>query len=92
MERPVDGRDWLPDGLVTRALVTGAVTKKAQKLLAKLPRGEHEAVVIQAGRSAGLSLDCLAKWSDAETVARALAVNVDRPWKDLWLVEIAATS
>lgn len=92
MERPVGGRDWLPDGLVTRALVTGAVTKKAQKLLAKLPRGEHEAVVIQAGRSAGLSLDCLAEWSDAETVARALAANVDRPWKDLWLVQIAATS
>lgn len=86
--RPVNDRCWLSEGLVNREVVPAAVTKKAQKLLAKMPRGANEAVVIQAGRSAGVSLERLVEWSDGETVAKALAANSARPWQDLWKVEL----
>lgn len=88
LSRPVNDRGWLPEGLVQREVVPAAVTKKAQKLLAKTPRGANEAVVIQAGRSAGLSLELLHAWSDGDTLAKAIAANAARPWQDLWKVEL----
>lgn len=77
----VDG--WLPAGLVTREIVPVAVTRKAANYLAKLPRGAHDAVAIQAGRAAGLSFDQLSEWAGPYTLARALAAGC-RPWRDLW--------
>lgn len=86
--RPVNDRGWLPEGLVHRETVPAAVTKKALKLLAMTPRGANDAVVIQAGRSAGVSLERLLEWSDGDTLAKALAANPARPWQDLWKVEL----
>lgn len=74
---------WLPAGLVNRVVVPEAVTRKAAKHLAKLPRGAHDAVAIQAGRAAGLSIDQLSEWAGPHTTARALAAGC-RPWRDLW--------
>lgn len=80
---PMDGRGWLPAGLVDRVAVPEAVTRKARKHLAKLPMGAHDAVAIQAGRAAGLSIEQLSAWADPDTVAGALAAGC-RPWRDLW--------
>lgn len=77
----VDG--WLPAGLVNREVVPVAVTRKAAKHLSKLPKGAHDAVAIQAGRAAGLSIDQLSEWAGPYTTARALAAG-SRPWRDLW--------
>ena len=77
----VDG--WLPAGLVNREIVPVAVTRKAAKHLSKLPRGAHDAVAIQAGRAAGVSIDQLSEWAGPYTTARALAAG-SRPWRDLW--------
>jgi hypothetical protein len=78
-----DGRGWMPAELVAREVLHGAVTRKAAKHLAKLPRGAHDAIVIQAGRAAGLSLYQLSEWADPHTTTRALAAG-SRPWHDLW--------
>ena len=67
--------------------VPQAVTRKAAKYLASLPRGAHDVVAIQAGHSAGLSLEQLSAWADSQTVARALAGG-SRPWRDLWTLDI----
>ncbi len=77
----VDG--WLPVGLVNREIVPIAVTRKAANYLAKLPRGAHDAVAIQAARAAGLSFDQLSEWAGPNTTALALAAGC-RPWRDLW--------
>jgi len=82
-----DSCDWLPTGLVDRESVPQAVTRKAAKYLANLPRGAHDVVAIQAGRGAGLSLEELSAWADSQTVARALAGG-SRPWRDLWTLGI----
>jgi hypothetical protein len=82
-----DSGDWLPDGLVGRESVPQAVTRKAAKYLANLPRGAHDAQVIQAGRGAGLTIEQLSAWADPQTVAQALAGGT-RPWRDLWTVTI----
>jgi len=82
-----DNCDWLPAGLVEREAVPQAVTRKAAKYLASLPRGAHDVVAIQAGHSAGLSLQQLSAWADSQTVARALAGG-SRPWRDLWTLDI----
>ena len=66
-------------------VVPEAVTRKAFKHLAKLPRGEHDESVIRSGRAAGLTIEQLIDWSDAETVSRSLAAGV-LPWRDLWTV------
>ena len=65
--------------------VPKAVTRKAAKQLAKLPRGEHDDKIIRAGRGAGLTIEQLIEWSDAETVSRSLAAGV-LPYLDLWMV------
>lgn len=83
LTKPTDGRGWLPAGLVDHEAVPEAVTRKAAKHLAKLPRGGHDAIVIQAGRTAGLSIDQLSAWAGLQTVAQALASG-SRPWRDLW--------
>lgn len=80
---PAEGRGWLPAGLVDREAVPEAVTRKARKHLVKLPMGAHDAVAIQAGRAAGLSIEQLSAWADPDTVAGALAAGC-RPWRDLW--------
>lgn len=77
------GCDWLPAGLVAREAVPQAVTRKAAKYLASLPRGVHDVDVIQAGRGAGLTIEELSAWADLQTVARALAGG-SRPYRDLW--------
>jgi len=82
-----DSCDWLPSGLVDHESVPQAVTRKAAKYLASLPRGAHDVVAIQAGRGAGLSLEQLSEWADPQTVARALAGG-SRPWRDLWTLDI----
>jgi len=66
-------------------IVPEAVTRKAFKHLAKLSRGEHDERVIRSGRAAGLTIQQLIDWSDAETVSRSLAAGV-LPWRDLWTV------
>lgn len=66
-------------------MVPDAVTRRAVKHLAKLPRGEHDESVIRSGRAAGLTIEQLIDWSDAETVSRSLAAGV-LPWRDLWTV------
>jgi len=83
LTKPTDGRGWLPAGLGDREAVPEAVTRKAAKHLAKLPRGSHDAIAIQAGRTAGLSIDQLIAWADTDTMAGALAAG-SRPWRDLW--------
>jgi hypothetical protein len=75
------------EGDSDRESVPQAVTRKAAKYLANLPRGAHDVVAIQAGRGAGLSLEQLSAWPDSQTVARALAGG-SRPWRDLWTLEI----
>lgn len=87
LTKPTDGRDWLPAGLVAREDVPEALTRKAAKHLAKFPRGSHDAVAIQAGRTAGLSIDHLCKWAVPDTVARALAAGY-LPWRDLWTISV----
>lgn len=82
-----DSCDWLPAGLVDREAVPQAVTRKAAKYLASLPRGAHDAHVIQAGRGAGLTIEQLSAWADPQTVAQALAGG-SRPWRDLWTLDI----
>jgi hypothetical protein len=82
-----DSCDWLPAGLVDRESVPQAVTRKAAKYLASLPHGAHDVVAIQAGHSAGLSLEQLSAWADPQTVAQALAGG-SRPWRDLWTLDI----
>jgi hypothetical protein len=82
-----DSCDWLPAGLVDREAVPQAVTRKAAKYLANLPRGAHDAHVIQAGRGAGLTIEQLGAWADPQTVALALAGG-SRPWRDLWTLDI----
>lgn len=64
-----------------------AVTRKAAKYLASLPRGAHDVDVIQAGRAAGLTIEQLGAWADPQTVARALAAG-SRPYRDLWTLDI----
>ena len=86
-----DNCDWLPARLVDRKSVPQAVTRKAAKYLASLPRGTHDVVAIQAGHSAGLSLEQLSAWADPQTVTRALAGG-SRPWRDLWTLNINPTS
>lgn len=73
-----------------REAVPQAVTRKAAKYLASLPRGAHDVVAIQAGHSAGLSHEQLSAWADPQTVARALAGG-SRPWRDLWTLDIDRT-
>lgn len=63
--------------------VPEAVTRKAVKHLAKLSRGEHDERVIRSGRAAGLTIEQLIDWSDAETVTRSLAAGL-LPWRDFW--------
>lgn len=75
------------EGDCGRQAVPQAVTRKAAKYLASLPRGAHDVLAIQAGHSAGLSLEQLSAWADPQTVARALAVG-SRPWRDLWTLDI----
>ncbi len=87
LTKPSNGRGWLPAGLVDREAVPQAVTRKAAKYLASLPRGAHDVVAIQAGRGAGLSIEQLSAWADSQTVARALAGG-GRPWRDLWTLDI----
>lgn len=82
-----DSCDWLPAGLADREAAPQAVTRKAAKYLSSLPRGAHDAVAIQAGHSAGLSIEQLGAWADPQTVARALAGG-SRPWRDLWTLDI----
>jgi len=65
--------------------VPAAVTRKAAKHLTKLPRGKHDEKVIRAGRGAGLTIEQLIEWSDAETVSRSLAAGV-LPYRELWMV------
>ena len=65
--------------------VPEAVTRKAAKHLTKISRGKHDETVIRAGRGAGLTIEQLIKWSDAETVSRSLAAGV-LPYRDLWMV------
>lgn len=62
-----------------------AVTRKAAKHLTKLPRGRDDETIIRAGRGAGLTIEQLIEWSDAETVSRSLAAGV-LPYRDLWMV------
>jgi hypothetical protein len=81
--KPIDGRGWLPVGLIARDAVPNAVTRKAAKHLAKLERGVHDAIAIQAGRAACLSLGQLIEWAGPCITARALAVG-NRQWRDLW--------
>jgi hypothetical protein len=83
LSMPIDGRGWLPAGLIAHDAVPEAVTRKAAKRLMAIKRGPHDAVAIQAGRIAGLHLDILCTWADPDTVARALAKG-PRPWDDLW--------
>lgn len=83
LSMPIDGRGWLPAGLIARDAVPEAVTRKAAKHLGNLPRGEHDAIAIQAGRAAGLSLTQLCKWASPYATAKALVVG-SRPWRDLW--------
>jgi len=78
------------EGDCDRESVPQAVTRKASKYLASLPRGAHDVVAIQAGHSAGLSLEQLSAWADPQTVARALA-DGSRPWRDLWTLDIDRT-
>jgi hypothetical protein len=75
------------EGDSDREAVPQAVTRKAAKYLANLPRGAHDVVAIQAGRGAGLSLEQLSAWADPQTVALALAGG-SRPWRDLWTLGI----
>jgi hypothetical protein len=75
------------EGDSDREAVPQAVTRKAAKYLANLPRGAHDVVAIQAGRGAGLSLEQLSACADSQTVARALAGG-SRPWRDLWTLGI----
>jgi hypothetical protein len=75
------------EGDSDREAVPQAVTRKAAKYLANLPRGAHDAHVIQAGRGAGLTIEQLSAWADSQTVARALAGG-SRPWRDLWTLDI----
>jgi hypothetical protein len=65
--------------------VPDAVTRKAAKHLTKLARGKDDEKVIRAGRGAGLTIEQLIEWSDAETVERSLAAGV-LPYRDLWMV------
>jgi len=65
--------------------VPESVTRKAAKHLTKLQRGKNDEKVIRAGRGAGLTIEQLIEWSDAETVARSLAGGV-LPYRDLWMV------
>jgi hypothetical protein len=65
--------------------VPEAVTRKAAKHLTKLSRGKHDEKVIRAGRGAGLTIEQLIEWSDAETVSRSLAAGV-LPYRELWMV------
>lgn len=81
--KPVDGRGWLPAGLIARDVVPEAITRKATKHLANLQRGEHDEVAIQAGRAACISLDQLTEWAGPCVAARALAAG-NRQWRDLW--------
>jgi hypothetical protein len=83
LTKPIDGRGWLPAGLIARDAVPEAVTRKAAKHLANLQRGGHDAVAIQAGRAASLSLDQLILWAGPCITARALAAG-NRQWRDLW--------
>jgi hypothetical protein len=83
LSMPIDGRCWLPAELIARDAVPEAVTRKAAKHLGNLPRGAHDAIAIQAGRAAGLSLTQLCKWASPYATAQALAVG-SRPWRDLW--------
>ena len=70
-----------------REAVPHAVTRKAAKYLASLPRGAHDVFAIQAGHSAGLSIEQLSAWADPQTVAQALAGG-SRPYRDLWTLDI----
>jgi hypothetical protein len=74
-----------------REAVPEAVTRKAAKYLATLPRGAHDADVIQAGRAAGLSVEQLSAWADQQTVSKALAAG-NRHWRELWTLTIEHTS
>jgi hypothetical protein len=75
------------EGDCDREAVPQAVTRKAARYLASLPRGPHDGVAIQAGHSAGLSIEQLSAWADPQIVARALAGG-SRPWRDLWTLAI----
>jgi len=66
-------------------VVPEAVTRKAAKHLTKLQRGKDDEKIIRAGRGAGLTIEQLIDWSDAETVSRSLAAGV-LPWRELWTV------
>lgn len=74
-----------------REAVPHAVTRKAAKYLATLPRGLHDFEIIQAGRAAGLSIEQLSAFADTQTVAQALAAG-SRPWRDLWTLPIQRTA
>jgi len=74
-----------------REAVPDAVTRKAAKYLATLPRGAHDIEIIQAGRAAGLSIEQLSAFADTQTVAKALAAG-SRPWRDLWTLPIQRTA
>jgi len=74
-----------------REAVPDAVTRKAAKHLATLPRGAHDVEIIQAGRAAGLSVEQLSAFADTQTVAQALAAG-SRPWRDLWTLPIQRTA
>lgn len=67
--------------------VPKAVTRKAVTHLAKLPRGEHDEKVIRSARAAGLTIEQLIRWADAETVRKSLAEG-PLPFRDLWTVVI----
>lgn len=82
-----DNCDWLPAGLAGSEAVPQAVTRRAAKYLASLPRGAHDVVAIQAGHSAGLSIEQLSAWADPQTVSQALA-DGSRPYRDLWTLDI----
>lgn len=64
-----------------------AVTRKAAKFIASLPRGNHDYVAIRAGLGAGLNVEQLIDWADADTVTRALA-DGPLPFIDLWTVVV----
>ena len=74
-----------------REAVPDAVTRKAAKYLATLPRGAHDVDLIQAGRAAGLSIEQLSAFADTQTVVKALAAG-SRPWRDLWTLPIQRTA
>ena len=86
-----DNCDWLPAGLAGSEAVPKALTRKAAKYLASLPRGAHDVVAIQAVHSAGLSIEQLTAWADPQTVAQALAAGC-RPWRHLWTLPIQRTA